>query len=444
MRSMLPRAAFKVSRFSVAMVIIVLVGLVFRLDFMLTSHVVNDIAGDINDYVNYALNLRLHGVYSSMPPEAGSPVPDAFRPPGYPLFLALAMWLAGPEGNWILWAKSLQVLASVLTIPLTVMLGRRWMPAYAALAAGTLLALWPHSIVFSSTLLSETLFGFFCTLSLWLLCRAYEQPSPTSAVAAGTAFGLGSLVNTLLLPFPLLAIPLLWSRLGRNLSLLFLVVTLAPVSIWQLAHPTADSAPAPRDRALINLVQGAWPQYHLAWRTRKNNEISRQILAAIDEQAVAMRAHPLSEMRVMLDRLGQEPARYARWYLFDKPRALWGWDIQLGWKSVYFLETPVSPYERQPVPRLTLKLAYHLNGLLALLAIAGAVLALWRATSVQEPSHPGVMTALFFTYVTLIHTLLQAEPRYGIAYRPEEFLLACSLPAILLRQRKRAASRERR
>lgn len=444
MQSRRPSTAFKASRFTAALAIIALIGLVFRLDFMLTSHVVNDIAGDINDYVNYALNLRLHGVYSAMPPEAGSPIPDTFRPPGYSLFLILAMWLAGPEGNWILWAKSLQVLVSVSTIPLTVLLGRRWMPAYAALAAGALLALWPHSIVFSSTLLSETLFGFFCTLSLWLLCRAHEQPSPTSAIAAGTAFGLGSLVNTLLLPFPLLAIPLLWSRLGRNLSLLFLAVTLAPVSIWQVAHPTADSAPASHDRALINLVQGAWPQYHLAWRTRKSNEVSRQILAAIDEQAAAVRAHPLSEMRVMLDRFGQEPARYARWYLFDKPRALWGWDIQLGWKSVYFLETPVSPYERQPVPRLTLLLAHHINGSLLLLAIAGAVLTFWRARRVQEHSLPGAITALFFTYVTLIHTILQAEPRYGIAYRPEEFLLACSLPAILLGQRKRTTNRESR
>lgn len=37
-----------------------------------------------------------------------------------------------------------------------------------------------------------------------------------------------------------------------------------------------------------------------------------------------------------------------------------------------------------------------------------------------------VMDATFVVYVTLVHTILQAEPRYSIPYRPEQLLLAMS------------------
>jgi hypothetical protein len=36
------------------------------------------------------------------------------------------------------------------------------------------------------------------------------------------------------------------------------------------------------------------------------------------------------------------------------------------------------------------------------------------------------LAALLFLYVTAVHVVLQAEPRYAISYRPVEMLLAVS------------------
>src|SRR5690606_21903405 len=120
-------------------------------------------------YVRYAWNLGQHGVYSSASVNPDIvPQPDSFRPPGFPVFLLLAMWLADFAPDWNKIAYPLQIFLSSATVLVTVLLGREWMkPAY-ALGAGVLLALWPHHIVFASTLLSETLLGFCVILALWL------------------------------------------------------------------------------------------------------------------------------------------------------------------------------------------------------------------------------------------------------------------------------------
>lgn len=61
----------------------------------------------------------------------------------------------------------------------------------------------------------------------------------------------------------------------------------------------------------------------------------------------------------------------------------------------------------------------------AIAALAAlAVLALARSLVLgRQPPFPAVVTALFLVYVTALHTVLQAEPRYAIAYRPAQLLM---------------------
>jgi hypothetical protein len=85
---------------------------------------------DALDYFSYAVNLRTHGVYSLqrewMVDPAHKPVPDAIRPPGYPVFLAAL----GPRVDWD-WLRTLGYLQSVFTVlsvALTYLIGRRFLP----------------------------------------------------------------------------------------------------------------------------------------------------------------------------------------------------------------------------------------------------------------------------------------------------------------------------
>ena len=75
-------------------------------------------------------------------------------------------------------------------------------------------------------------------------------------------------------------------------------------------------------------------------------------------------------------------------------------------------------------------LLHLLNPLVFVLALAG-LLAIARRSWRGEGSGAAMLTALAFVYVTAIHNVFQAEPRYAIAYRPEELLLAFAALAAL-------------
>lgn len=419
--------------FCAGALLIVLLALLVRVVFLLGLEVQTHIAGDINDYVHYAWNLGQHGIYSSVPTDSiAAPAPDRFRPPGYPLFLLLAMWLGDFGGAWLVWAHALQILLSTATVLLTVLLGREWMrPAY-ALAAGALLALWPHHVVFASTLLSETLLGFCVILALWLTALAYRKRSSAWAVAAGFAFGFAALVNTLMLLLPFLVAGLLIvARRPASAFTLVLAFAVLPVG-WLALGPTPVSGTlSGSDRAAMNLVQGSWPQYHLAWRTRGHSDISRQIMAAINDEVVTILDDRHAGLHMVGQRLAQEPARYSRWYLLEKPWLLWDWDIRLGWHGIHFLPTDSSPYERNPLIQGTQAVLKAANPALFALAGLSITVLLVGCARGRPPPFAAASVALFVMYVTFLHTVFQAEPRYAVPYRPEQLLLASMGVSIL-------------
>jgi hypothetical protein len=107
--------------------------------------------------------------------------------------------------------------------------------------------------------------------------------------------------------------------------------------------------------------------------------------------------------------------------------------------------TSRSLFERVPLLHGWKLFARAVNPLLFFLALTAAAVSAWRIarrrarTDVSEAALGGL--GLLFFYVTAVHTVLQAEPRYGIAYRPIEFLLAAtalSWGLARLRARKRA------
>lgn len=426
MTSSASRTGMSARHFRIGTLLVVLLALLVRVVFLIGLEVHTHIAGDINDYVHYAWNLGQHGVYSSTPIEAATaPVPDRFRPPGYPLLLLLAMWLGGFGSVWLACAYALQILISTTTVLLVVLLGREWMkPAY-ALAAGALLALWPHHVVFASTLLSETLLGFCVALSLWLVAIAQRRQSSAWAAAAGLAFGYAALVNTLVLLFPpLVAGLLLLSRQGGPALALLLSFAVLP-AVWSITGPSpAADTPSTADRAAMNLVQGSWPQYHLAWQTRERNDISRQIMAAINDEVTVTLDDRGAGLRMVGQRLARDPVGYARWYLLEKPWLLWDWDIRLGWHGIYFLPTDSSPFERNTGLRGAHALLKAANPLIFALAGVAIVALLVTCVRRQPPPFAAMAIAIFVLYVTFMHMLLQAEPRYSIPYRAEQLLLA--------------------
>lgn len=401
---------------------IVAAALVLRLSYLASAQVVNDVVGDIQQYVAYAENLIRHGVYSSVINAVGVPPPDAYRPPGYPLFLVSAMLFGGE--SWIGLAKVMQILLSTATVGLVALLGREWLRPAWANAGAALLAFWPHHIVFASTLLSETVFGFLLTLAMYLWVVAVRRSSWRIAVGGGVAFGLASLVNPLVAVLPLVLAAVLLAKREHRLALAAGVSFLVLPLVWMLAAPVSPPELGQGSRLAINFVQGSWPHYHLAWRTQQNNEMSRAIMATIDDESRSVIEDPAVGLAGVRDRLFEDPAFYASWYALHKPVDLWAWDIQLGWRGIYFLDTPRSPFERNPLLRAMTAVFKAANPWLTLAACLGVVWCLVSWVRGRTVPFGLFACATFAVYVTAVHVVLQAEPRYAIPYRGIEALLA--------------------
>lgn len=440
------------SRFGLLLFLVVLLAFAVREQFVLVGIVDYPIRGDIREYFAYAWNLVQHGSFSHVAPGSGAPVPDAYRSPGYPWLLAacLKLWPQDPAlaslGIWYPMALQLQVLLGTASVLLATLLARSWLAEGWALFAGVLLALWPHHIAATGALLSEVAFGFTLLAGTYCLAKALQSNAKGWWAAAGGIYGYAYLINPLILFFPpMLAALLYWKRRKASAGLL-LAIFLLPVALLALRNasiePTTD---APPGRAAVNFVQGSWPNYHAAHsRYYSEDPVAVAIMQEIGREAGLLETDPPAGLSVIGARLARDPAGYASWYAWDKPRLLWDWNIRLGFGGVYFQEVHHSPLDRNPL-RALVEVFRTLNPVMTMMMMLGGLAFLFVRD--LRTSAPGKCVAALALYLTVIHVVFQAEPRYANAYRGIEVVLvatALSALAAWIRQafRRRPAARE--
>jgi 4-amino-4-deoxy-L-arabinose transferase and related glycosyltransferases of PMT family len=413
--------------------------LALRWYYVSTALVLHPVRGDATQYFAYAWNLVHHGVFARDAADAAILHPDNYRDPAYPFFLALWMKVLGAGDAWYAAVLLCQALLGALTVTLTAQLGKFWLPTRWAIASGLLMAIWPHSITINGYLLTETLFGFLCALGLLLFAQACLRGSTWWTAAAGLVLGTAALANAVLLPFGiLLAGFLAWRKLApRKICLALAIGALLLPAAWAVRNvqlPTPTAGDSSKDRALQNFVQGAWPNYHDAYRnsifgdavTRASTHYT---LHAVDEEYAALLSSPVDGAKTIMQRFGQHPWRYAAWYLLEKPRELWGWDIVIGQGDLYVYPTINAPFQISPSWIALAAICHTLNLLLMLLALAGLPVAWLHRRTSQGQDTPAGYTSLIsviclLTFATLVYSALQAEPRYSIPFRSFEMLLA--------------------
>lgn len=423
----LPEAAAPARRMSnaawaFALLVLGVLALAIRWYYISHAVVYHPIRGDAIQYHAYAWNLAEHGVFSKELPGSTGVAPDSFRDPGYPVFLAFWMKVFPDFDAWYAAVLIAQCLLGALTVVLLVSAARGWLRDRWLIGAGVLMALWPHSVAMTSFVLSETLFGFLCALAVWALAACVKRPGDGKALVCGTAFGLASLTNAILLPFaPLLALGLLWRRrVTGRIALALIVSSLVLPACWSVRNMQLPPGASSSGRALLNLVQGAWPEYHQAYRLSMSGDPEgAHILQMIGRESDVMLANPVEGGRLMMARMANAPLRYLGWYL-SKPALLWGWSIQMGQGDIYVYPTARSPFNENPLMRVLVSICQAINPLIMLFALAGLIV----AVRVRTTSVIGLAIAALAAYVTLIYTALQAEPRYSIPFRGIECLLA--------------------
>ena len=423
-------------RFIAWAAVIVVVAWLLREQFILFTQVEAPIRGDVRQYVAYAWNLVHHHTFSNADPGSTVVLPDAFRGPGYPLFLAGAIALGGEGNGWYIIVLQAQAVLGAATVLLTMLLGRHWLSCGSTYLAGSLMALWPHHIAATGAVLSEILFGFLLVLALWLTAEAIRRKRAVWAVFAGLVFGSAYLVNPIILLFPPLA-GLLLFRYGQNKPALWLaMLPLVVAGAWGLRNSALPETPGQPGRATLNFVEGSWPQYHSAHNFMDIDPIALQISGQISAEEQLFQRSPRQGLASMADRMQQDPTYYLTWYLLRKPWLLWDWNIRIGWGDIYYQQIRHSPLDDNPPLRAMKATLHFLNPLIFLLALAAAIVILTKVLRNSARNDPArlaaAMVSLFCIYVTLVHNVFQAEPRYSIPYRPLEILLTSTALAAIV------------
>lgn len=138
---------------------------------------------DVDQYQAIATTVAEHHVYGTSPNH-----PTAFRPPLYPLVLALL----GPSGDGAeLKILALQIAFGAITVFMTFRLATL-VNARPTLAA-TLVALDPILLRQSTAAMTEPMAAMLATAAVWCLTRLGEKPSWQRSLSSGLVLGLAGL-----------------------------------------------------------------------------------------------------------------------------------------------------------------------------------------------------------------------------------------------------------
>lgn len=162
-------------------------------------------------------------------------VPQLARTPGYPLFLSCFFLLAGERYALIILA---QIILSGCTIFLAARIAfNRWQDKNIAALAALLLAIDISSTVASQQILTETLFTFVFTLTLWVSDAAFERTASAWRIALFSVLLAGATLIRpisyyLIFPISLLAFYSLRTRTPRQRWRSTLVMIAALLLPW--------------------------------------------------------------------------------------------------------------------------------------------------------------------------------------------------------------------
>lgn len=135
---------------------------------------------------------------------------DLIWPLGYPFFLRL---LGAVDSSTVLPVYATQLILSTITACLLVALGKTINKQRAGIYAAIVYGLSPNTQFWSLTVMSEILFAFWVTLSLYLFIRYKAVRGLPLICFSGLALGIGALTRPIgLYLAPLWAIVLIWSE----------------------------------------------------------------------------------------------------------------------------------------------------------------------------------------------------------------------------------------
>ncbi len=233
-------ATFTQRNTNFVLILIFLLALALRLAVMVATSSYH-IGNSIDDYFGFGTEMGRvarslaegHGFSSPMPSPTG---PTAIVGPLYPLLLALIFKIFGIYSiKSAIAILTLQCIVSSLTCFFVYLCGRDTVGNTAGKLAAFVWALFPLSILFSSTRIWETsLSGMLAAALFWYMLPLRQSVSMSRWMKTGALLAIAALVNTSLV---VLAIPFVLMAVWRNRMRVFLPATAAALSFVALASP---------------------------------------------------------------------------------------------------------------------------------------------------------------------------------------------------------------
>lgn len=243
---------------------------------------------DPDAYLQIAENLRQHGSYAlSMPqeyvdrnPEAPTHRPTAYRPPLYPVLIAL-IHVSSANASAVRIA-ALHWVLGVATAGLTFVIGRRLNLGFGAAVAALLVTCDPILLNQSALIMTETLATFLAVAVLFTWQRFGDRPNILSAAVVGVTLGVAALCRPTFLPwlallvFALLVMPRSMSEWGVKAALqarlmFALAIVLAAtvvISPWVVRNAIVIGRPiATTTHGGYTILLGNNPAYYQNLRT---------------------------------------------------------------------------------------------------------------------------------------------------------------------------------
>ncbi len=413
--------------FGFCLVLILALGLHLRLGAFLETEVVLPLRADAGQYFTYAYNLRYNGTYSRFGQSENDREiePDAFRSPGYPLFLSLLIDSA-PSGKTLDRIVLVQLLVSTVCIGIVGLLAMLFLPTWAALMAATLTALSPHLINANLYILTE---GLFCLGLLLLLSAAARLRSglhPGILLLCGLFLGYTALIRPSAQYFILILAVFLFMESQRSDRMRTVVLVLAGflivISPWMIRNQLATGNTTDSQLMINSVSHGMYPDfmykdqpgsYGFPYRSDPDYEKTVKNLASL-----------LKEVK---RRFEEEPQRHLHWYLIKKPVEMWSWNMVQGMGDAFIYPVSKTPYMTKPLFYMTRYWMKQLHWPLVCLALVGTI-AVWlpaRLLGVRSESlFAARLFSLMLVYFTLITMLVAPFPRYTIPLRPMLYCMA--------------------
>lgn len=322
------------------------------------------------------------------------------------------------------------------------LLNRDW-----GLIAALLTAFSPHLVNLNVYLLTETLFGFTLLLFVWSVRWLGAKPDLPRVLLASALLGVAALVHPAVQHFVLLWVLLValtlprptGPRAGLAVALAAVVGFAIVFGPWVYRNLTVLHA-AEDDQPMINtLHHGIYPNFMYQDRSETFAYPYR-----FDPNSARISADIPSVLNEIGRRFTEEPARHLRWYLIDKPIALWSWNSVQGIGDTSIYPVSDSPYLHNPGFQASHRLMRLLHWPLVVLGGIGAIL-VWLPAVGRRLEAAQRLTlrsmSLLVLYLTLVHMVGAPFPRYTWPLRPLLYLMAL-VPLFLVSSSKKVPALE--